>query len=165
MFYFFDLSFSQRIYSLFVLEYILTHYTHTVHSFTLCLYLLVVEGSDVVFSTTNGYTETSSSVDNAKSSSISSPLFFVLGRPLPTNLNLPLGFDIGLRGMCIGEKRRIKLPSTLGYDAVKKFENVHITPLDIKTVVVNKYQPLILDATLLSINGVAESESVGVPES
>ena len=57
--------------------------------------------------------------------------------------------------MCIGEKRRIRLPPSMGFAMKKRFENINIGNNIIKNVVVNKNQPLILEVKLLSINGVA----------
>ena len=57
--------------------------------------------------------------------------------------------------MCVGEKRRITLPPTLGYNNKKRFENINIGNNIYKTVVINKNQPLILEVKMLSINGLA----------
>lgn len=76
--------------------------------------------------------------------------FFVLGKPLSASEGLPLGFDIGIRGMSVGEKRRILLPPSLSFNSARKFEldSGQMAP-------VAKGQPLVLEVTLLSINGLA----------
>lgn len=69
----------------------------------------------------------------------------MVGRP---NDDLPTGFDLGLRGMSVGERRRVLLPPSLAYDSVKKF------PLESGQIAtVAKCQPLVVEVKLLSLNG------------
>ena len=71
----------------------------------------------------------------------------MLGRPTPTE-GLPSGFDLGLRGMSVGERRRVLLPPSLAYDSVQKF------PLESgQLATVAKGQPLVIEVKLLSLNG------------
>ncbi len=72
----------------------------------------------------------------------------MLGRPGKANDKLPAGFELGLRGMCVGESRRVFLPPSLAYPADRKVEIAAG-----KTGVIKRNQPLLLEATLLSING------------
>jgi hypothetical protein len=75
-------------------------------------------------------------------------LFLMLGRPISATESLPSGFDLGLRGMSVGERRRFLLPHSLAYDSVKKF------PLESgQLVTVAKGQPLVIEVKLLSLNG------------
>ena len=75
--------------------------------------------------------------------------FFVLGKPISSSSGLPLGFDLDTRGMCIGEIRRVYLPPSLSYDATKQF------PINDsgKLTTINRFQPLIIEVRLVSING------------
>jgi FKBP-type peptidyl-prolyl cis-trans isomerase len=75
-------------------------------------------------------------------------MFLVLGKPIKATQGLPVGFDIGLRGMCVGESRRISLPSSLSLEVDQR---AAIDPK--RTVVIKKGQPIQIDATLVSING------------
>lgn len=74
-------------------------------------------------------------------------IFLVLGKG-SKNQDLPLGFDVGLRGMCIGEARRIHIPPSLAFASDKKFDLAQT-----RSTTIRKNQPLILDAKLISING------------
>ena len=48
--------------------------------------------------------------------SSSGSIYYILGQQNGPPGKLPPGWDLSLRGMVVGEKRRITLPYTLAYD-------------------------------------------------
>lgn len=72
--------------------------------------------------------------------------FFVLGASTPPD-PFPLGWDYGLYGMCVGEKRRVTSPPVLGFG--KKGDLGLKVPPDATVV---------YDVTLVSVNGIAGND-------
>jgi len=69
-------------------------------------YVAQIAGSDVI-------------VDSSKertSGSTAGAIYYVLGQQNGPPGKLPPGWDLSLRGMVVGEKRRVTLPYTLAYD-------------------------------------------------
>lgn len=71
-------------------------------------------------------------------------IFFVLGASDQASIaELPIGLAVGVQGMCIGERRRIDLPPKLAVSPQARRSDS------------SGRRRVVIEATLLSINGVA----------
>lgn len=70
-------------------------------------YVATVQGSDVIVD---------SSAERSPPGTSSKSIYYILGQQNGPPGKYPRGWDLTLRGMVVGEKRRITLPYTLAYD-------------------------------------------------
>jgi FKBP-type peptidyl-prolyl cis-trans isomerase len=87
-------------------------------------------------------------------------LFLILGAVSPPSQSqspgLPLGWDVGLRGACVGERRRILLPPVLAFGKGNSGGGVDSDKLvTVNGVAFPSSASVEIDVRLLSLNGVA----------
>lgn len=72
---------------------------------------------------------------------------------------LPIGWDVSMRGMCVGERRLISLPASLAFGkqglTFKRSGTGTGTDSKESTVVLPPDTSIVIDVRLLSLNGVA----------